>query len=159
MKKRKSWREKLRDTKDLPKIVDVPEKMLGRWGAKRGDILLIPSPLEVDELMRKVPEGKLVTIDQLRSALASKHGASICCPMTTGIFASIAAKAAEEALMEGERDITPYWRTLKAGGVINEKYPGGPEAQRRLLEREGHTVVQKGKKYVVPDYQRHLVQI
>lgn len=42
--------------------------------------------------------------------------------MTTGIFAWIAAHAAEEQRQQGKRDITPYWRTLKSGGVINPKY-------------------------------------
>jgi len=158
-KKRKSWREKLMDTKDLPKVVEVTPKMAGRWGTKPGDTLLIPSPIEVDEVMRKVPRGKLATIDRIRTVLADRHGASICCPLTTGIFASIAAKASEEASMEGELDVTPYWRTLKAGGVINDRYPGGVEAQKRLLEAEGHAVIQKGKRFLVPDYSRHLVEI
>jgi hypothetical protein len=45
------------------------------------------------------------------------------CPITTGIFAWVAANAAEEQKQKGEKDITPYWRTLKNDGVINEKYP------------------------------------
>jgi len=79
--------------------------------------------------------------------------------MTTGIFAWIAAHAAEEQKQNGENDITPYWRTLKTGGFLNEKYPGGTEAQKRLLELEGHTVVRKGKKLVVLNYERSLAQI
>lgn len=78
--------------------------------------------------------------------------------MGTGIFARIAAGAAEEDILDGKKNINPYWRTLKAGGVINDKYPGGVEAQKELLEEEGHTVVKKGKKYVVVDFEKHLVQ-
>jgi len=48
-------------------------------------------------------------------------------PITTGIFAWIAANAAEERKQKGERGITSYWHTLKTGGVINEKYLGGVE--------------------------------
>ena len=79
--------------------------------------------------------------------------------MTTGIFAWIAAHAAEEQKQNGEKDITPYWRTLKSGGFLNEKYPGGTEAQKQLLESEGHTVVRKGKKLAVLNYERSLAQI
>jgi len=44
--------------------------------------------------------------------------------------------------------------------VINPKYPGGVEAQRKFLEKEGHKVVQKGKKFVVVvDYEKSLVKL
>ena len=109
--------------------------------------------------MRRVLEGKLTTINEIRVALAKKHGATIGCPITTGIFAWIAANAAEEQRQKGEKDITPYWRTLKTGGVINPKYPSGVEAQRKLLEKEGHKVVQKGRKYIVTDYEKLLMKI
>jgi len=79
--------------------------------------------------------------------------------MTTGIFAWIAAHAAEEQKQIGEKDITPYWRTLKTGGLLNEKYPGGVEAQKLLLEQEGHRVIQKGKKYAVLNYEKALFKI
>ncbi|MEJ8849935.1 hypothetical protein [Variovorax rhizosphaerae] len=52
---------------------------------------------------------------------------------------------------------TPWWRTLKIGGELNPKYPGGIEAQMRKLEAEGHTVVQRGKRYFVEDYARRLI--
>ena len=148
MPRRKSWSEKLKDSKGLPKVEKISGKMSKRWGS---GTVVIPAPMEVDEIMRRVPEGKLITINEIRAALAKKHGATIGCPITTGIFAWIAANAAEEHRQEGEKDITPYWRTLKTGGVINEKYPGGVEAQKKLLENEGQKVVQKGRKYVVID--------
>lgn len=109
--------------------------------------------------MRKVPEGKLVTIGEIRAALAKKHRATIGCPLTTGIFAWVAANATEEERKESKRDITPYWHTLKTGGVINPKYPGGVETQKKLLEKEGHEVIQKGKKYVVVDYEESLAKL
>lgn len=115
--------------------------------------------MEVDEMMRKVSEGKLVTINEIRSALARKHKATIGCPMTTGMFARIAAGAAEEERQQGVRDVTPYWRTLKQGGVINEKYPGGAEAQKKLLEKEGHQIIKKGKKCIVADYEKSLMKL
>ncbi len=108
--------------------------------------------------MRKVPKGKVTTINEIRQALATKHGATIGCPITTGIFAWIAANAAEEQKQQGKTDITPYWRTLKVKGLINEKYPGGVEAQSLLLQQEGHSIVRKGKNCYVKDYQKVLVQ-
>jgi alkylated DNA nucleotide flippase Atl1 len=91
--------------------------------------------------------------------LAQKHNASFGCPITTGIFAYIAANAAEEAKAEGKKRITPYWRTLKTDGIINEKYPGGVKAQKRLLEKEGHKVIQKGKRHIIVDFEKRLVKL
>ena len=152
---RKSWSEKLKDSKDLPRVEKITNKMSTRWGT---GTVVIPAPMEVYELMGKVPEGKVLTINDIRSALAKKYGTTIGCPICTGIFARIAAGAAEEEQKQGKKTI-PYWRTLKAGGVINEKYPGGIEGQKRLLEKEGHTIIQKGKKYVVADYESVLVKL
>jgi alkylated DNA nucleotide flippase Atl1 len=154
--KKKSWTEKLADSKGLPQVQIITEKMSKRWGT---GTVVIPAPIEVNEIMRKVPEGKLVTINEIRVALAKKHKATIGCPITTGIFAWIAANAAEEQRQKGEKDTTPYWRTLKTGGIINEKYPGGVEGQKKLLEKEGHKVVQKGKNYIVADYQKSLIKL
>jgi hypothetical protein len=161
-KNQKSWREKLADSRDLPKLVKISPEMAGRWGAGSADTVVIPAPLEVDELMKRVPKGKLITINEIREAIARKHnkdGSAIGCPLTTGIFAWIAANAAEEARSEGKKNITPYWRTLKSDGAINEKYPGGAGAQKALLEKEGHRVSKKGKKHLVVDYKKHLAKL
>jgi len=156
MPRRKSWTEKLKDSKGLPKVEKITDKMSKRWGT---GTVAIPAPIEVDELMRKVPKGKLITINEIRAALARKHEATIGCPITTGIFAWIAAHAADEQRQLGQESITPYWRTLKTGGEINEKYPGGVEAQKKLLEKEGHEVIFKGKKSVVLDFEKSLAKL
>ncbi|HVW02623.1 MAG TPA: hypothetical protein VHB77_19865 [Planctomycetaceae bacterium] len=95
----------------------------------------------------------------IRSALAQQHGATIACPLTTGIFAWIAAHASEESTADGNPDSTPYWRTLKARGELNPKYPGGLEALSHRLEAEGHTVTARGHKRFVADYESALVSI
>jgi alkylated DNA nucleotide flippase Atl1 len=156
MSKRKSWTEKLHDSKDLPKVAKITPKMSKRWGT---GTVVIPAPMEVCEIMRQVPRGKVITINEIRASLAKKHGASIGCPITTGIFAWVAANAAEEERQRGEKNVTPYWRTLKTGGVINEKYPGGVEAQKQLLESEGHVVAKKGKQCFVVDYEKALAKL
>jgi len=156
MPKKKSWCEKLEDSKGLPKVEKITDKMSKRWGT---GTVVIPAPMEVDEIMKKVPEGKLTTINEIRAVLARKHKATIGCPITTGIFAWIAANAAEEQKQKGEKNLTPYWRTLKSDGEINEKYPGGVDAQKKLLEKEGHKVVQKGKKHIVVDFEKSLAKL
>ncbi|RKX71711.1 hypothetical protein DRP53_00565 [candidate division WOR-3 bacterium] len=152
---RKSWREKLREKKDLPKVVRIKGKLRERWGE---GTVAIPAPVEVDEIMKKVPKGKLITISEIREIIARKHHATIGCPITCGIFTWIAAHAAEEETKAGKKRITPYWRTLKSGGYLNEKYPGGISYQRRMLELEGHRIVKKGKRYQVVDYEQKLIR-
>src|SRR5437773_5535311 len=111
--------------------------MSERWGT---GTMVIPAPIEVDAIMKQVPRGKLITINEIRAALASKHQATIACPITTGIFAWIAAHAAEETTQSQRKNQTPYWRTLKSGGQLNPKYPGGIPALAKRLRAEGHKV-------------------
>jgi len=152
---KKTWNEKLRVGNGLPKVEPISDKMSKRLGF---GTMVVPSPLEVDEIMRTVGEGKLITADIIRTKLAEKHGATTTCPLTTGIFTKIAAFAAEENIKEGGKDITPYWRTLKTGGELNEKYPGGIDNHKILLEVEGHMVKQKGKRYYVENYESCIAQ-
>jgi hypothetical protein len=153
--RKRSWREKLADSKDFPKVALIEGKLSKRWGE---GMFVIPAPLEVDAAMKKVRRGKLTTIDALRRALARKHVTTIACPITTGIFAWIAAHAANEAEADGARRITPYWRTLKTGGELNPKYPGGLRALRARLAAEGHKVVVRGKRWFVADFERSVVE-
>jgi hypothetical protein len=155
---RKSWQEKLADSKDLPRVIQIDERMSQRWGT---GTCVIPAPREVDELMSDVPKGKLTTINEIRAVLAKRHHATIGCPITTGIFAGIAARAAEEAVAEGKKDITPYWRTLKSGGELNPKYPRGLEAQAVRLKKEGHAIELGRDKRPkrVKDFEKHLVKL
>jgi hypothetical protein len=145
-RKRPTWQQKLTDSKDLPKITRVTGKMSKRWGT---GTCLIPAPMQVDAIMKRVRKGKLITIGEIREQLAKEHGAAFTCPITTGIFAWIAANAADEAERDGVKRITPYWRTLKNGGELNPKYPGGIDAVSRRLREEGHSIVQKGKRFFV----------
>jgi alkylated DNA nucleotide flippase Atl1 len=153
--KKKSWREKLNDDKDLPKVVKIEGKLAKRWGE---GTCVIPAPREVNEIMKSVLKGKLITINQIRERLAGKHKATIGCSITTGIFARIAAEVAAEDREKGKKNITPYWRTLKEGGVVNEKYPGGVEGQTALLKKEGFKVFKKGHKTMVEDYGKYLMK-
>ncbi|HEY9059958.1 MAG TPA: methylated DNA-protein cysteine methyltransferase [Pseudobacteroides sp.] len=141
---KKTWNEKLRISNGLPKVEPIEEKMTKRLGVGS---MVIPAPTEVDELMHTVEKGKLITTDIIREKLAKKHGATVTCPLTTGVFTKIEAFAAEENIIGGKTDVTPYWRTLKSKGELNEKFPGGTDNHKMLLEMEGHMVKQKGKKF------------
>jgi hypothetical protein len=119
--------------------------------------MLIPTPMLVDELIRKVPKGKLITGSELRRKLASDFAANVTCPLTTGIFIRIAAETAEEDRAAGRRRLTPYWRVVKDDGGLNPKYPGGVETQARNLRAEGFTVTRTGKKLpAVKEFERRL---
>ena len=153
---KKTWQEKLADDKGLPEISPIDGTRSPRWGT---GTFVIPAPREVDALMRRVPKGRLTTIDEIRQDLARQHGTTIACPLTTGIFAWIAAHAAAEAETEGKKRITPYWRTLKAKGELNPKYPGGMDALKAKLTAEGHQVITKGKRAFVADFAKRLAQL
>lgn len=150
---KKSYNEKLNDSKNMPEIVEVtnPDAVLKFGGTK----MLIVPPLAYDKIMKSVPKGKVITSDYIRKYLAQKHGADYTCQLTAGIFINIAAHAS----VERDTDETPYWRTLKKDGELNEKYPGGIDDQKLRLEMEGHTVIQKGKRYFVKDYKEKLYEI
>ena len=151
MKTRKTAREKL-EIELEPKVVDDPK---GRG------IMLIPVPLDVDALMRRVEKGKLITDKQIRERLAKNFHADLTCPLTAGIFIRIAAEAAEEDLMNGKEEITPYWRVIKSDGSLNPKFPGGVGSQASRLQAEGHSIESsKGKKPPrVKDFEKSLQEL
>jgi len=137
------WRQKL-ERQQEPKIVDIPERKQARLGKGR---MVIPRPLDVDALIRRVPKGKLVTMLQLREELARRSEVDVACPLCTGIFVRIAAEAAEEERRAGKKIITPYWRVVSGEGRLNPKFPGGADSQKKLLAGEGHKIEKKpGKK-------------
>lgn len=153
---KKTYNEKLHNTKKLPRVefIDYDEKMAKRFGSGN---MLIASPIEYDDVMKHIPPGKLTTSENIRIYLAKKHHADFTCPLTAGIFINIAANASEERKTFGDdNDLTPYWRTLKKNGELNEKYPGGLDNQRYLLESEGHQIIKKGNKYFVIEFEKAL---
>ena len=158
MKKKTTWQEKLTDSKNKSRVEHFDAKKGKNW---QPGSYVIPAPVEVDEIMKKVPKGKLITINEIREILAKKHKADFGCPITTGIFSWIAANAADEMEKEGKKNITPYWRTLKTGGILNEKYPGGIVNLKKRLEAEGHAIIQKGKSkyFMVRDFEKSLINI
>ena len=153
---KKDFNAMLNDSKDMPKVqIITDEKSIEKYG---GDRMYFAPPIAYDEVMKKIPYGKLITVGEIRDYFARKSGADFTEPITAGIFVSIAAWASYQR----NTDETPYWRTLKANGELNPKYPGGVESQKKLLESEGHTIIQKGRtniRYYVKDYEKYLYDV
>jgi len=161
--KKKSWQEKMADKENLPKVLKLEKgfpcyNALHKIGLDAGDSVVLVNPREIEEEMKKVPLGKLTTIIHICKNIAIKHNVKGCCTLTSGIHIMTAANAAEEMKTEGKKNDNPYWRTLKVNGELNEKYPGGAEAHKKLLQNEGYKIIQKGKKYVVENFKEHLVK-
>lgn len=150
---KKDFNAMLCDGKDMPKIqIITDEASIKKYGGNR---MYFAPPMDYDRVMRRVPFGKVITVGKIREYFAAQNGADFTEPITAGIFVSIAAWASHQR----SKNKTPYWRTLRAGGELNPKYPGGVEEQKEMLEAEGHTVIQKGRtniKYYVKDYEKAL---
>lgn len=153
---KKDFNAMLHDSKDMPKFqIITDEASIEKYG---GDRMYFAPPIDYDTIMKQVPYGKVITVGEIREYFAKKSGADFTEPITAGIFVSIAAWASYQR----KADETPYWRTLKANGELNEKYPGGAMAQKERLEAEGHTIIQKGRKnirYYVKGYENVLFEL
>ncbi|PNX53772.1 MAG: hypothetical protein BV458_02840 [Thermoplasmata archaeon M9B2D] len=162
--KRKTWQEKLADKPGLPKVLKLQKSFpcynaVHRMGADVGDDVVLVNPHEIVALMKQVPKGKLITLVDICKRIAKNHHVPACCSLTTGIFIMTAANAEKEAIDQGTSLHIPYWRTVKADGSLNEKYPGGALAQKTKLKEEGFTIQKKGKKFFVKDYKRYIIEV
>lgn len=153
---KKDFNAMLHKDAGMPKIqILTDEASIQKYGGNR---MYFAPPLAYDCIMKTIPYGKVITVGEIRAYLARTNGADFTDPITAGIFVSIAAWAS----FQRTGNETPYWRTLKAGGELNPKYPGGIEAQKEKLEAEGHTIIQKGRKnirFYVKDYEKVMVHL
>ena len=153
---KKDFNAMLHKDAGMPKIqILTDEASIQKYGGSR---MYFAPPLAYDRIMKTIPYGKVVTVGEMRDHLARVNGADFTDPITAGIFVSIAAWAS----FQRTGDETPYWRTLKAGGELNPKYPGGIEAQKEKLEADGHTIIQNGRKnirFYVKDYEKVMVHL
>ena len=136
MAKKKTWKQKL--DSGQPAHVETLKKAFG--GAPEGAKMLVGTPRMVDGYMRKVPEGEARTVAQMRTDLAKAHKAQIACPISTSIFARIAAEAALEEMADGKPadQVTPFWRVIDEKSPIAKRLSCGPdfiEMRRRLEKR------------------------
>lgn len=153
---KKDFNAMLHNNKDMPKFQTITDvKTIEKYG---GDLMYFAPPIDYDKVMKQIPYGKIITVGKIREYFARKNGADFTEPLTAGIFILIVAWASHQR----KENKTPYWRTLKANGELNEKYPGGIEVQKEMLEQEGHVIVQKGRKnikYYVKDYETVLFDL
>lgn len=152
---KKDFNKMLNNNKDMPKIVKLDSEASKKWGGK---IMIIAPPIYYDEVIKKIPYGKLITLNEIRKFIAKNNNADITCPLTAGIFVNICAWASYQR----NSDVTPCFRVLKSDGELNLKYPNGVEKQIKLLESEGHEIISKGNKnvrYYVKDYQESLYNL
>jgi len=139
---KKTYQEQMHSSyTKYPIVKAIPPSMLKSWGE---GMQVLPSPLEIHEIMKTIPKGEVMSTIELCNVLAKKHSVDMACPYTVGILMNIVAHAIEE----DENDETPWWRTLGSRNEIKPKYPNAPEEQMALLESEGFSFEQKGKKSV-----------
>ena len=154
MKQKPTWSEKLDRDEGFPKVVPIGPSMTSHWGE---GTMVIPAPREVERDHEA---------DSRRQA--DHHQRDPSGPGTSAW--------GDDRLPDDDRDLrpdrgerggrsrgrrtdeegTPYWRTLKTGGFLNEKYPGGVASQKAKLEDEGHRINQQGKRYAVAGYEKAL---
>ena len=139
---KKTYQEQMRHSYPKhPIIKPIAPDMVKSFGE---GIQVLPSPLEIREVMQSIAKGEVMSAKELCAVLAKKHRVDIACPYTVGILMNIVAHAIEE----DENDDTPWWRTLGSKNELKPKYPNAPEEQMALLEAEGFSFEAKGKKNV-----------
>ncbi len=162
----KTWQEKMVDKKAYPKKLKIEKgfpcyNALHAIGVNAHDEIVITNASDVKKIMETVPKGKIITLEQICKSLGKKYKVIAACSLVAGIHTMTVANAVEEAKAEGKKDVTPWWRTVKNQGELNHKFPGGVEAQKKLLEKEGYKFTIKGKKnikYFIKDYEKYLIK-
>ena len=104
----KSWKEKLNIDKSF--VVKRLDKNFSDM--KVGENMLIATPKIIDDYIKQIPKGININIKTLRNDLALTYNADTTCPVTTGIFLRIVSEAAFEDFLNGEKNITPFWRVV-----------------------------------------------
>lgn len=120
-----TWNDKLRASRE------AEVKRLGKpfAGMPIGGLMLIASPLIIDEYIRRIPSGRTVTVKSMRNDLADQHQAEFTCPTSTGIFLRIVAEAAWERHLAGApvESITPFWRVIDPDSTLAAKLACGTD--------------------------------
>tara|TARA_B100001250_G_C19690304_1_gene739984 strand:- start:358 stop:768 length:411 start_codon:yes stop_codon:yes gene_type:complete len=120
---KKSWIEK----RDLDKKIQVKITKKQFAGVRAGTKLLIPTPIVIDKLVKKISEGSFLYSKQIRERLAQNFNAEATCPLVTGISMRIISEAAFEEY-QNHKDInmiTPFWRIVEPDSKLAEKLDCG----------------------------------
>jgi hypothetical protein len=135
MAKRKTWQEKM-DNGRKPEVVQIEKAYAG---IPVGARVLVSTPHEVDAFIKKIPEGRFMTADELRHKMAAKHGADAACPLLTGILLRIVSEAAWERIKDGKdpSEVTPFWRVVPSRSSLAKKLACGEGFVRKMQRQEG----------------------
>jgi alkylated DNA nucleotide flippase Atl1 len=140
-KARLSWESKLRA--DLvPRVVD---------DRRTGGRLLLPTAMLLGEVVVAVPPGRVMTIGQVRRALAERFGADSTCPLMTGIFAATLAGAVGEDLAHGRVPRWPIWRLVRDDGTLHPKWPLDALYRATMLRAEGVRLTRRNGNWAALD--------
>lgn len=91
---KKDFNAMLADSRDMPKIqIVTDERTIQKYGGNR---MYFAPPAAYDEVMKKVPFGKVITVGGIREYFARSNDADFAEPITAGIFVSIAAWASHQ---------------------------------------------------------------
>lgn len=120
-KKVKSWAEKREEAN--AKYGEVKPVTKDMMGMKKGQMMLIPSPILVEDALEAIPPGDIKDTKYLRSILAAQRHAEVTCPVTTGIFLRIVAESAHEWHEQGTpiSQLPPFWRVLGENAPLRKK--------------------------------------
>ncbi|MGE5162114.1 MAG: hypothetical protein ACM3O5_11460 [Betaproteobacteria bacterium] len=139
-----NWDAKLRPEL-MPRVVE---------DRRHGGSLLLPTPRLVGEVVAAIPRGRVMTIGQLRSALAERFEADATCPLMTGIFATILAGAVAEDIGHGRKARWPIWRLVRDDGTLHPKWPLDPLYRATLLRQEGVRLTRRNGHWAALDTQQ-----
>ena len=105
-----------------PKVVILEKDFAG---IRAGSSMFVATPKIVDEFINKMPQGRFVTMPELRADLAIEYDCDATCPVSTAIFLRVVAEAALEHLEQGATtaDITPFWRVVAPGDKVSARLP------------------------------------
>jgi alkylated DNA nucleotide flippase Atl1 len=128
-------------------IIEIPkerEKSLGTAGR-----MLLPCPATVEKLLEQIPEGRLITIEQIRKRLADQFEVETTCPFNT--------KLCLRAIANDPQRGAAYWRVVRASGELIKYFPGGVEGHAGRLQAEGFEIDTERKTPKVRGYRERLV--
>ncbi len=149
----KLFGKKTEVNKNEPQIIEVTKpRAVKKFGGTRKLIAPLGSYVEV---MKMVPNGKIITKGDIRNYLVKKYNADYIDSLTSEIYINIVINEAAD----GKIDNLPYWRILDYNGVLNIKFPGGVENQKKMLEKEGNKVEDAGKYYYVKNYEKRTFKL
>jgi hypothetical protein len=116
-------------------------------GLERGQTIVIATPKDFTAAFKRVPAGKTRPMEALRAALAKKYKADAACPLTSGIFARIAAEAALERMTAGAStsEVAPFWRVIDPDSALAKRLSCGPDFIRQMRALEGAGTPKRGK--------------